>query len=458
MKVKIRKSWFSDFILAYSFAAATIFLFYKANNIKNGTYMLALFSAMVKTFVMVEVLGMIEKSVKKQHISGATVFLLVSILYNQNSILKYAVDCLYDGSIDNNALRLIGDIYVSVIIFIGVLVWKKVHKANKEFNLLENERFMPEFKINKLLLWMILFAYLIVQAYFLIKQNTLVTNAGSRSLNTVFSALEYICFALVVINVKKVNGKYVLSSFVPICVLGIFLVLATVILGTKQVIIRPAIVIACGLVYQNKLSIKKMKYFIYASPLLLQGITNLSELVSGRFSEYPALWVLRYHVFRYDLSDLAMTFAVHFSKSLYKWGVVKEAFCYSLPKFLYDKKLDVLPMYNANVKSIGLEGYPMDYNDTVFSFGAQIGGGIGILLAFILIVLFHEWISRKIVRINKMGSIILMVLFGYFSYVESDLFMFFYLTRDTVVYLILAGLLLKIILRRKKEKRTKIYG
>lgn len=448
--MKLKVSVIKDFILAYLCAFFTIIIFYNINGVSNGTYIISFIDALLKTLTMIIVIEITGDTLKKQCLTGAAVFLIVTVLYNQNSICKYAVDSLYDGSISDNVLRFFGSCYINIIIIVGALLWNEYHRKNKEFNYDSGNKFVRQLKINKLLLWMIVIVYFLIETFIIISSTS--SRGISRFMSTVLSAFEYITYTVITINVVKRNGKYVLSSLLPVCFVGVFLFFVTMFTGSKQAFIRSGIVIVLSLVFQRKLSFRLTKFFLYVSPFLLQGITSLSEMVSGRFLEYLDYWTLRYHVFRYDLSDLAITFANNSNRIQYQLGVVKEAFLYSLPKFIYGNKMEVLPVYNASVKSVGLEGYPMDYNDTIFSIGGQIGGYIGIFLAFIVFLLFCEWLSKRLISIRAVGPAILMSFFGYFSYVESDLFMLAYNTRDLIVYFAISIIIFRIAIKRKNIK------
>lgn len=444
----IRKKSIIDFIVAFLCAIITIILFYDANNIKNGTVLISIVGAFFSTLCMLIVIGKLEQTLCYTELSGSVVFFLVAVLYNQNSIIKYSVTSIYDGAIDSRFERFWGTILIELLLIIGTYFWSWIHRKNKVFKKISDST-LNELMLPGILVYFLLVSY-IVLAVLSYGKNI------SNFLRVVQTGYSYLCFSAIAIYVKIENGKYKISTLIPIALLGCALLILTNLSGSKQIIIRAAIIIVCALIYQNKISLKKIKIVLYASPLLMQGIVSISELISGRFVNYTNEWILRYHVFRYDLSDLAMTFALRFSNMKQSWGVVKEAFLYSLPSFLYNDKQEILPMYNLSVKSAGLEGYPMDYNDTIFSFGAQIGGFLGIIIIFFCVIILHEWISKKIVKIKKVGPAIFMSVLGYFSYVESDMFMFVFNTRDLLIYIILALMIYKMFLRvRKSQNRSK---
>lgn len=440
----IKKKTIIDCFFAWLCADITILLFYNANDIKNETLFISFVGAFFSTLCMVVVVKILKNTLLDTVLSGPVVFLLVAVLYNQNSVIRFAVESLYDGSIENRMERLFGAIFIDVLLVTGTFFWSERHKKNKLFN--KNKGYaLQSLTISSFAAYSLTISYMIMSMIMsLMTQITEVSNL-LKLIQTVYS---YICFSAVALYVKVKNRRYELPSLIPVVLLGIHLLILTNLAGSKQIIIRAAIVISCALILQNKLSLNKIEVLLYASPLIMQGIVSVTELVSARFVNYTNAWMLRYHVFRYDLSDLTMTFALRFKNMKYSAEVVKEAFLYALPSFLYGEKQEVLPMYNANVRSAGLEGFPMDYNDTIFSFGAQIGGFLGIIIVFFAVLVLQEWISKKVIKIKNVGPAILMTILGYFSYVESDLYMFLFNTRDVVIYIILALFVYKILLRK----------
>lgn len=440
--MKVKKNFIYGFIVAFICAILTIFLFYIANDIENDTLLIAIVGAFFSTLTMTIVISKIEIALNYTELSGPVVFLLVAVLYNQNSVIKYAVNSIYDGAIDNLTQRFFGALFIDILIVFGTYFWSWMHRNNKEF-LKNSKKDFQQLTVPGYVVYFMVISYVLL-AFLSIGY------VKSKLVSVILTGYSYLCFSAVALYVKIYNNKYRLSSLIPIVLLGFSLFILSILGGSKQIIIRAAIVIVCALIFQNKLSFNKIKIALYTSPLIMQGLVSLTELISGRFINYSTEWMLRYHIFRYDLSDLAMTFAFRFDNLKYSWGIVKEAFLYSLPSFLYSSKEEILPMYNANVMSAGLEGYPMDYNDTVFSFGAQIGGFLGIVIAFFAVLFLHEWISKKLIRISRVGPAILMTVFGYFSYVESDLFMFVFNTRDLLVYIVLALVVYRIFLKIRK--------
>lgn len=453
--LKIKYSTIKDFFLVFLSAILTIILFDQTNGVENQNYIIAIIDAFFKSLTMVIVISTINDVSRKTYISGVAVFLLVAVLYNQNSVTKYAVESLYDGAISNSLYRFLGSCFINILLIFGVLIWKHIHLSTRVFKI-DSNKFITELHVNSYIVYTVLITYVLLQIYSLISTGRAFTSTDSRTLRTFYTTFEYICFTILVYNVKKTGNKIELKSLIPIVLILLFLAFFSITTGSKQSLIRSALVIACGLIFLKKLEFTQIKTILYVSPLIMQIFTSLTEVISGRFSYYDSYWTLRYHLFRYDLSDLAITIASRFGQATHQKDMIFEALQNSVPSFIFENKSEVLNMYYSNIKSIGLEGFPMDYNDTIFSFGAQIGGYVGIVVTFFLIIFLFEWISTKVVQIRAIGPAILIVFFSYFSYVESDLYMFIYNTRDLIIYFIISWLIFKFTIYKNINQRARL--
>ena len=101
-------------------------------------------------------------------------------------------------------------------------------------------------------------------------------------------------------------------------------------------------------------------------------MTGVSEHTSGRLSGYPTRFVMQYHAFRYDLSDLAITIAERETEDPERgleegWKVVREALEMAVPSVLsggYGKesgKPTELDAYRNQLSGIGLYPDADDY-------------------------------------------------------------------------------------------------
>lgn len=445
--MKVRKNSLSIFALACMSAWCSILMFYYQNGISLSTVPVAFLDAALKSMTLIIVTGLVDETAsQKKFYSGASFMLMAATLYNQNSVTKYAVQSLYDGAISSNFMRFCASQYVNFIIIAAALVWRKIHRINTAG--LKNNRF--DFKaiaVPKWLVFSIIAVYVILQIV-----STKVS--FSRTMGTIVLAINCLTYAVVVLYVQ-LDGREKLrqKSMMPIYLLAAVNLFITMKTGGKQIIVIYALVIGCGLVYLGKIEYKLLRIACALSPLLLEMITQLSELVSGRMRLYPGEIVLRYHVFRYDLADLAFTISMKFGRITEPLMVLKEALLVAIPSVIIRNKPEELISYQQQFNQIGMDGM-FDYNDTFFSMGAQLFGFIGMLLVFVGIVWFYEWLSVKIVNIKRIGPPMLLLLIRYFVFVESDWSMFVSNTRDIIVYLLLGWIIFRVSVKiRERRKR-----
>lgn len=449
MGLKVRKSCFGELLIAWLSATVTIILFYSAHGIDNGTYFIAITDAFFKSLTMVIVFSILASVTRSSYISGATMFLLVNILYNHNSVLRYAVSSLYEGSISNNSVRFLGGLYVNFILIIAALIWRRQHLRNQEFQSNDEYGVIENLRVSPWIACSLALVYLMIEIYSLFTTGSPLASNSTRMMSTVVKAMECICITLATLTIKKGKIGYKPISLIPAAIILLTVVIVTMSTGSKRYLVGTALVMVCCLIFQKKLEFARIRYLLYLSPLALQGITNLSEAISGRWGDKTSwgLFTLRYHVFRYDLSDLATTMSLRYWQSTNKLKLLTEALQQSIPSAIYKNKPESLEMYKANIHSMGLE-MSMDFNDTFFSMGAQLGGFVGMLIFFVLVVLFFEWISRRIIRIKKIGPAILMTFMEYFSWAESDINMFIYHTRDLILYLFFSWIIFRLLVHK----------
>ena len=158
---------------------------------------------------------------------------------------------------------------------------------------------------------------------------------------------------------------------------------------SKQALTGFALYCLLAFLVAGRISMRQVSFLLVLSPLLLCLVTGVSEHTSGRLSGYPTRFVMQYHAFRYDLSDLAITIAERETEDPERgleegWKVVREALEMAVPSVLsggYGKesgKPTELDAYRNQLSGIGLYPDADDYNDTFFSMGAQLLGYPGI--------------------------------------------------------------------------------
>lgn len=266
----------------------------------------------------------------------------------------------------------------------------------------------------------------------------------------------------------------------PCIIVGLVQGLTTLRTGSKQALAGFALYGLLALLVTGRIRVRELTGLLIISPLVLCLLTGVSEKTSGRLSGYPDRFVMQYHAFRYDLSDLAVTIAerqiwreeriswediddrnqmgsrilemlsVPSGKALQEGStVVREALEMSVPSVLSGKrgKQEELTAYPDQLSRLGLCPEQDDYNDTPFSMGAQIFGYPGIFLVFAVMLLLLDTMGvalesglRRVLRdsaggtkgmnLSDPGTIALLLILPYALQAEGDWFMWVYRTRD----------------------------
>ena len=162
----------------------------------------------------------------------------------------------------------------------------------------------------------------------------------------------------------------------PLLIVGAVQAITTLCTGSKQALTGFALYCLLAFLVAGRISMRQVSFLLVLSPLLLCLVTGVSEHTSGRLSGYPTRFVMQYHAFRYDLSDLAITIAERETEDPERgleegWKVVREALEMAVPSVLsggYGKesgKPTELDAYRNQLSGIGLYPDADDYNDTL---------------------------------------------------------------------------------------------
>lgn len=443
----LKKNTLHDCLWAILFAVVSVVVYYMFYEINNGTFVLAILSAIVRSLLLVFVLNKIHKACDDNCYTGAAYLLYSTVIYNSISSIKYSVDYLYTGAIDDLLIRVLGSLYIDFVIVVATNVFSRIHRKNvKRYHIVNRGTnvYIPLF-----LTYIIVFIYAGLNLSYTIVNSSMLVSGVSRTMRTFVYALTYITYAAIVLNVKKnKNGNISFPCLIPVLLVCVVNAYMTLITGKKNIIIVFAVVIICGLLFAKKINFKIAKFSALASPLALQAIQIFSESTSSR-SFFTNLYQLQYHAFRFDLSDLATHISLKFGSIQNPLTIISESISYAVPSVISKNKTTDLLNYKAQLGAVGLNP-EFDFNDTFFSMGAQAGGFLGILLVFILITIFFEWYSMKLLNMKSIGSIMFLVLIGYFASCESDWSMFVYQTRDTVIYIVLTWLVFRLFTRIRR--------
>ena len=443
--MKIKPYILLDFACVYIFTTISILLYYHFFKIENGTLFFAIIATAVRSLITVYTMNNIENTCKDNYYSGGAFLLYTTVLYNQVASIKYSVDYFYPGAINTLYTRALGSLYIDFVIMVANIFFKYYHKKKYE-NIEKKDSIIGIDFLYITLLFLFIYVYLNFSSVF--KTGQLLIYSVSRTSRTFVNSLTYITYALTIMNIRlDSNKRVVVKSTIPCILLTVVNLLLTMITGKKNIIIVYMVVTICGLLMTRKIKFSIAKISAYISPLILQIIQIISERTSER-DWFNTTYLLRYHAFRFDISDFAITIANRFSSITKPFNVIIEALEYSIPKVFNVNKISELIEYKTQIESVGLTR-DFDFNDTFFSMGAQVGGYIGIMIVFIAILIFFEYFSYKIYKIKIIGGCINIVLISYFASCESDWSMFIFQTRDVFIYIILSYILFRVSLKIK---------
>lgn len=448
--MRIKRNDFYFFLITLLISSITVFIYYGYHKVDVEGFFFAiihgLFASITSTYVLVS----IERNVEKKNFSMAFPLLISTVLYNLNSITKYSVTSLFDGYISDYLIRIIGDIYIDLIIIITTFLVCKYRSHRPRVNWINNKIvFIPAWLMMMCIVLLLYIRFVYCKEFVL-----------TRTQQTILDTFNYLVYSLVLIFAKNREHKSYLQKFWPIIVIALIRVTEAILYGGKSSIVKYALIIAIGLYLLDMLKLKYLKWGTAISPIILQLLTIVSEAVSGRMLLFNDTWVLRYHAFRYDLSDYAMTIALRSNLS-YGWNLIKEAFIFAIPGYDINVKNEILynGAYRMQMAALGLSKYDAtynleDFNDTFFSIGAELLGVIGIFLFFILVIFMYEKLTT-LLKHNKVGYALALVLLGPFCQAECDLLMFVYTIRDSLLTAILTYLFFKVI---SLFRKTRVKG
>lgn len=186
----IKKNSFYDFLWASFFAIISVVVYYVFYDINNGTLFLAIVSAIIRSLVLVFVLNNIKKTCDNNYYTGAAYLLYSSAIYNSISAIKYSVDYLYTGAINNLLIRVLGSLYVDFVIIVATILFTKFHKRNViKDRAIKNS---IDISIPTLLTYIIVIVYVILNLNYTRVNLTMLVTGVSRTMRTFVNALTYI--------------------------------------------------------------------------------------------------------------------------------------------------------------------------------------------------------------------------------------------------------------------------
>lgn len=198
---------------------------------------------------------------------------------------------------------------------------------------------------------------------------------------------------------------------------------------------------------------KIFSWLIFSAPLVIALLSVIALTISKRVdlgNKDLIRWQLAY---RFDLSDFAATLATHRGFINFDHNLLFDAIYRAMPKAILPEKFNmIVNAYPQQLYKIGLNPY-IDYNDTFFSIGAQLFGGIGFVVFPISMILFLHTIEKYIFHIFglRQGYVVIVCMFMLYSSAESDLDGLFDTWRMLPVFILLGLFIFRFIVKPVKH-------
>jgi hypothetical protein len=379
------------------------------------------------------------------HISMATMFILINLLYFGASSIKYFESELYPGFVDNAGLRLIYSLLALVVLWISFEIINRLKSGHR--NIYYTGKNFVILKVLTSLILLFICTNVISNyqekgfgyAYVLDSNSTqlawdrvnlaTIEKIGTWVLNSTNVVLVLL---IALLQREKSNRIYLIISIIVCFISSLFS-------GSRSLLFYFVMGMAFAIPYLYGAGRKLFSNILLASPLLLAAGSLLILIVTGRVA-FDDRESLKFQLaYRFDLSDYAATLVLSNKAVVFNYAAITDAVYYSVPQALFPEK------YVANKNSAlqrlyeaSLDEYT-DYTDSFFSIGAGIGGFIGFMMFPAFMVFLLHWMEQLLYR--KMfgySYFITILMFPLFLRVETDLNNLFADWRMMPVYFVYA--------------------
>lgn len=212
------------------------------------------------------------------------------------------------------------------------------------------------------------------------------------------------------------------------------------------------------------LCLRKVKDFIFLKrmvsilPLGVAVFSSIVFLASDRFQTNDTLFMSNL-VYRFDMTDFAITEAERTTFKDYSIDSILEPIQLAIPGRFSTRDKTAIQKDNQYKKVLAASGLYInaDYNDTVFSMGAEIGGYLGFFLLPIWLLIYYELLDRWITSKGEIGNICKLSIIPYFCGAENVWQKFILDTRTyLIVYIVFYFMIIFFIKNRvRKAKKLK---
>lgn len=404
--------------------------------INDWSLFYSLIHSFLASIILIYLFRVGQRTIERNSESLVFVTFLMICIYNFSSSNKYIIPYLYPGFVDNSFIRLLGSVYVDFIILVAILIWdrfnvKHINRKQKNYNLYSGNTFTG-------LITAVLYALFALNNTIFKIPILYIANDTLRSF-----ANTFLCsISLLTIIVELQARKNCFFNIVLMSVVIVVEIIISINTGKRHELIIPVVTILSYMYIFKKLKIPFARRLIAWCPLVIIIGTQLLFEISGRYVN-QGYWYIREFVYRFDLSDFALTVSASEFKGL---SSLVEGVIAAIPGVSIDNLSYQGVMYGAGLSVIE------DYNDTIFSIGSELCGLAGMAIVPIIIILLLEVMDWKLKtsRLTGVRFSRLLIVFEY-TIAETTWAMLFLYTRNALLAVIIGFVVLTLIIRKDKR-------
>ena len=441
--LKVKKEELLIFVSQYVYICA----FYFFNNIGSDNIIFSLIHGTLSSILMCGILRSFNKQIDKNLFSLVSMYVFISIVYFHLSSIKYAIDYLYYGYIDNAYIRMLGSCICFFVMLAEIFLLNHLNK-HMRYCSINNEY---KFEISGIFTWVFAIAgSILMLSISLLGSFSSISESVS---NQIFSVVLGITIVTCLMKIK-VNKKGHYYGFGPLVFVFAIILVETLALGKRTFIVVPVVICLASALYLGLIKNHKIIYrLVIILPIILMAFSTVIFITSSRYNIYSNEFI-RDLAYRFDLSDFAMTEAMRTKWSDYSFASITEPIQLAIPGIF--SKVDKLSIQNVNQYKYILSKSNLyinaDYNDTVFSMGSEIAGIVGMIAIPIIIFEFLVFVE-KLISVNDIFKVTKLAVIPFFCSVESSWQKIVLDFRMYAVVFIAFYIVLTLFLRKKRWKR-----
>jgi hypothetical protein len=371
------------------------------------------------------------------------------------SSIKYSQEELYNGFITNNLLRLFGSFVVFLSVFFATYLWNRVNLKRSKITAIKLENV----KINRIFVYILILVYasIIVWRYI---ENPVSGYVLPRYIPT-SKDLVYDLFTSTIINllilsagIYFIKGK--IKTYIPLILVLLIFFFSSAVSGSRSALVGPLFLAIYILLYQGKISLRKVLSFTIFVPFVYLGFSTLIFFISGRVSNITKTRLAWDMAYRFDFSDFPLTILIRNKLFFIDIGQIIDGMKFSIPSFLWpDKLVDMsITTQEKLLMDSGLSPL-IDYTDSFFSMGAELAGIVGLFAMYPVLVVVFEKIDIYFSKKKVLGFICLVVIFETITRIEIPWINFIPSIRDRIISIFIALIFYKLFFKFKKRHMLK---